>query len=242
MKNLVIILTILFSLCWQAVGAQARTGCNGLKVKPEIHISTSYGQLSYDFSRSTKQISRIAASTGHKENSFFATGLATIVIKAEYEVGTKAHPLENQAGYCVVPKVINIFVGFTKPRIYVSKELEENSCQYNLVLLHERTHQRINKSTLDYFLPLFKQAAGEISQNIKPRKISNGKQMTRATNEITQEFSDQFEKVVNVFKKELAIEQGKLDNSINYSMEDNICRQFNQQQRQFQGRFHRGNH
>lgn len=241
MKKLVIILTILISLGVAGADVSARTTCNGLKVKPEIKITTSYGQLSYDFSRTTEQISRIAANTGHRESSFFATGLATIVIKGEYEVGTKAHPLDNQAGYCVAPKVINIFVGFTTPRIYISNELEKDSCNYNLVLLHERTHQRINKSTLDYFLPFFKKAAAEIADNIKPRKIKDGSQMTSATNDITREFSEKFEKVVDVFKKELAIEQGKLDNNINYSMEDKICRKFNEKQRLIQRQSHRGN-
>lgn len=242
MKKLVIILTILISLSSAVKIAASRTTCNGLKVDPEINITTSYGQLSYDFSHNTKQISRIAANTGHQENALFATGLATIVIKGEYEVGTSALPLENRGGYCVVPKVINIFVGFTTPRIYISNELEENSCTYNLVLLHERTHQRINKSTLDYFLPMFKKAAMEISRDIKPRKIRASRQIDEATNNITEEFSNKFEKVVDIFKKELAIEQGKLDNNINYSMEDNICRSFNAKKRLFQEQSRRGNH
>ena len=44
---------------------------------------------------------------------------------------------------------------------------------------------------------------------------------------MTDEFAARMNKVVAVFEKELYIEQGKLDNKINYSMEENICRKFN---------------
>lgn len=240
MKSLVIILIFLISLIGIPDNIYAKKYCHEIIPAPEIKLSTSYGQLQYDFEHNTKQISKMAAQIGHIERSFFASGLATLSIEAQYTIGTQAYPSKDNE-YCVVPEVIQVYVGYVKPRIYISNELEKNSCIYNLVLLHEQTHQRINKTTLDYFLPIFKEYAFKIAQKIKPRKIKDTERIQKATESITQEFTNEFEKIVKIFKKELAIEQGKLDNSINYSMEDNLCRDFNRQKlyKNFERRQHR---
>lgn len=226
MKKLVFILTFFFLFCHQ-LQAQVVFPCAEVKVEPKIKFSTSYGQLSYDFSKNTKTISQIAARIGNKERSSFATGLATVNVDNEYVLGTQAYPLENKRGYCVVPEVIDVYVGFSRPIIYISNELPKNSCQYNLVMLHEQTHQRINKTALDYFIPYFQYAADQIAQEMAPRYIQNLSQIDQATDDITQEFTQRFDKVLAVFKKELALEQSKLDNQTNYSIEDDICRNFN---------------
>ncbi len=232
MKNLVIILT--FLCFWGGIlsNAAARSSCSGLKVSPEIKVSTSFGQLRYDFSLNTDQITRLKAQNGYRESGLFIHGLATLTVHNEYEVGVKRYPLDWGKGYCIVPVVVNIFVGYETPRIYISNELEPDSCRYNLVLLHEQTHQRINIATLKYFLPIFEKAAAKIVKNMKPVKITSKKQIDKAVEEITKEFSDKFDKVVDLFVKELAIEQGKLDNNINYSMETKLCREFNSKKRQ----------
>ncbi len=226
MKKLVFILTFFF-LFYHPAFAQVASPCAEVKVEPKIKFSTSYGQLSYDFSKNTKTISQIAARIGNKERSSFATGLATVNVDNEYVLGTQAYPLKNNGGYCVVPEVIDVYVGFSRPIIYISNELPKNSCQYNLVILHEQTHQRINKTALDYFIPYFQYAAAQIAQDITPIHIQKLSQIDQATDDITQEFTERFNKILAVFKKELALEQSKLDNQTNYSIEDDICRNFN---------------
>ena len=60
-----------------------------------------------------------------------------------------------------------------KKIVKLSKELKENSCEYNIVMQHEKTHQQINKKTLEYYLPLFKSASTTIIKSIKPVSIKN---------------------------------------------------------------------
>lgn len=229
MKKIVFVLTLCCSFIPHAYSADLQV-CGDIDVFPDIEFSTSYGQLQYDFSKNTKKISQIAARIGHKETSAFATGLATVRVENEYVLGTKAVPLSQNKGYCLVPEIIKVYVGFSRPVIYISKELPKNSCQYNLVMLHEQTHQRINKTALDYFIPYFRFAAEKIGHELKPIHIEKLTQIDKATDDMTQEFTDRFDKVLDVFKKELAVEQGKLDNQTNYTIEDNICKNFNAKQ------------
>lgn len=229
MKKIVFVLIFYFCF-WPEVKAEVFTPCLDVEFSPQIVFSTSYGQLSFDFSKNTKTISQIAAQIGHKERKIFATGLATVNVENEYVIGTKALPVKTGKGFCVVPEEIQVFVGFSRPVIYISNELEKNSCQYNLVMLHEKTHQRINKTALDYFVPYFQFAAKKIGHELTPIYIDDLSAIDAATDDMTQIFSDRFDKVLQVFKKELAVEQGKLDNQINYSLEDDICKNFNARQ------------
>ena len=226
MKKILFILTIYFYLTAQSF-AQKTEDCSGVKVAPEIQFSTSYGNLQYDFGKTTQTITQIAARIGNKERSAFATGLATVTVDNEYVLGTKAVSLFPQKGYCVIPEKINVYVGFSDPVIYISRELKKKSCQYNLVMLHEKTHQRINKTALDYFVPYFQFAASKIGYELQPIYIESLDEINTVTNKMTLEFTRCFDKVLAIFKKELAVEQGKLDNQANYMIEDDICRNFN---------------
>lgn len=227
MKKILFMLTIYFSLSTSLKAAENVDLCKDVKVEPEIEFSTSYGRLSYDYKKNTRRISQIAARIGSKEHGAFATGLATVSVENEYVLGTRAFRVSKGKGYCVIPEVIQVYVGFSRPVIYISNELPKNSCQYNLVVLHEKTHQRINKAALDYFIPYFQLAAAKIGYDLKPIYISKLSEIDRATDEVTQEFTVRFDKVLAVFKKELTVEQGKLDNQMNYSIEDDICKKFN---------------
>lgn len=226
MKKLFIILTLIFFGCvWGRTSVAEDNGCTAPR-KPLIRFSTSYGLLQYDKSRTVDEITQMSLEYGRREQGVFLSGLATVIVEKEYEFGTSGEALRG-GKMCVFPSVINVFVGYTRPMIYIAKSLRPGSCEYNLVLRHEQTHQLINKKALDYFLPRFKAAAEKIALEIKPQKVSSSTEMASVTQKMTDEFAVRMNKVVAVFEKELYIEQGKLDNKINYSMEENICRKFN---------------
>ena len=128
------------------------------------------------------------------------SGLATVIVEKEYEFGTSGEALRG-GKMCVFPSVINIFVGYTRPMIYIAKSLKPGSCEYNLVLRHEQTHQLINKKALDYFLPRFKAAAEKIALEIKPQKVSSSTEMASVTQKMTDEFAARMNKVVADLKQ-----------------------------------------
>ena len=224
MKKIVFLL-ILFFLFFGTDG-WAASSCRDINVQPKINFETSYGQLRYDFSKNTREITKISERLGKPEATPFTTGLATVTVENEYIIGTAALP-RGRGKYCVVPKEVYVYVGFSRPTIFISNELMKNTCHYNLVVLHEQTHQRINKTALDYFIPYFQMGAEKIARELTPIEIDSTAKIDAATDKITQVFSDRFDKLLNLFKKELAVEQGKLDNQINYSFEDDICKKFN---------------
>lgn len=199
--------------------------CSGSAVAPKINFSTSYGRLSYNFDYDTEAITKMAQNSPFIEKGMFVAGLAPIKIQNEYSMTFKGQP-EERGGYCVYPEEINVYVGFHNPEIYVSKDYPQNSCEYNLILRHEQAHQQINKATLDYFIPYFKKSALKIARDMGSKRIRKKSSMKKVSQEMQNEFTERFNKIVDLFRKELAIEQGKLDNSINYAAEDKVCRRY----------------
>ena len=224
MKKLIFTLTILGFGTFSSL-TYGYNGCEQIRSQPKINFYTSYGKLEYDFSKDQMGISQIGMQHGVIEKGIFANGLATGTLQWEINVSTSAQKgLGKQ--FCATPAEIDFYMGFNNPNIYVSSDLRQGSCMYDLVLRHEQTHQQINIKTLEYFIPLFKQALYKISQEMPAEPLSGHSQISLdiASKVLAQKYSDRIKPLIDVFKKELQIEQGKLDNSSNYAFENSICR------------------
>ncbi len=222
MKKLFFILTNIFAFSLFIKQAQA-FDCAKITTLPSIELSTSYGTLKYDFSKNTQQITHIASQYGIAEKGLFASGLATVNVSWEIAVNTIGKIYDNY-DICIVPTSLKVFIGFSNPTIYVSNEIAKDSCEYNVVLRHEQTHQQINKAALDYFLPMFQNALKEISKTIRPEHVSVLTDIDNGTTRLTQRYNSKLAPLIEVFKEELLAEQGKLDNHKNYNFEQNICK------------------
>lgn len=197
--------------------------CHEIVATPEVNIYTSYGKLQYDFGRSRAQLTGLGKKFGIVEQGVFAAGLAVVEVAWEISLNTLSHELAN-GKICVVPSSVDVFIGYQNPVIYVDKGLKPHSCEYNLVVRHEQTHQQINKAALDYFLPMFYDATQRIGQSIYPREVKKVDAIEQATIDLTQEYAQKLEPLVSLFKTELLLEQSKLDNHTNYEMEGRLCK------------------
>lgn len=197
--------------------------CADVMVNPKVNFSTSYGKLTYDLSKNQRQLTQLGHEYGVVESGLFASGLAIVGVNWEVSVGTLSNYLSNNT-ICVVPTSIDVFIGYQDPTIFISNELKPGSCEYNLVVRHERTHQQINKTALDYFIPLFNKAIGKIVKSVKPIEVHYITEIDAATSKLTEKYTTKIEPLINVFKKELLLEQSKLDNHDNYEMESTVCR------------------
>lgn len=232
MKKTFFILTAVFHfiLIISQVNAQEASSdlsevvrCDKLNYVPEIVFTTSYGKLNYDFSLNTRSLTELGQKLGIIEKGLFASGLATVGVNWELSVDTISRVLEED-DICVIPVKVNIFVGYEDPVIYISKELKPNTCEYNVVLRHEQTHQQINKLALEYFIPRLKKAVEAISKDIRPVEIERLSQIDETSEEISKSYIREISPLVEHFKKELFKEHGKLDNQDNYNYESNICK------------------
>lgn len=218
MKKLFFILTFALFYSFDA----SATNCSDISVNPTINFSYSFGNLSYDNTKSVQEISEIAKSFNLVENNAFARGLATANVKFDISIKTATHPIGIKQ-FCVVPANVEVFLGLEDPTIYMANTLQEGSCEYNIVLRHEKTHQQINKTAIEYYLPIFKASVTNIVKKISAIPIGNTNQIEQTTRNLTEEYSSKIMPLVNFIKKEISQEQIKLDNQVNYALEGQLC-------------------
>ncbi len=214
---------IFFILTFLIFPTLAFGACPEITSAPKIELYTSYGKLRYDFSQNNQQITKLAEKQGIIEKGLFASGLSTINVNMDITLKTVGDII-GKYDFCVYPTTIKLSVYFSDPTIYISKQLIPNSCEYNVVLRHEQTHQQINKAALDYFLPLFDEAAKKIALSIKPINVKSLSEIDKASAELTEEYNKKLSPLLEFFKQELLKEQLKLDNQANYQHENILCR------------------
>ena len=202
--------------------------CGDYIPSPEIKFMTSYGRLTYNRSKSKQELTKIGKEYGIVEQGLFASGLA--LVSVIYRVSANTVRKKNRAGtYCVMPVDVEVFVGYQDPEILLSRELKEGSCEYNVVLRHEQTHQQINTAALRYFLPKLKESIEAIVRNTPPIEIRNKNDSEKGTQDLINAYMRQLSPLIEFFKKELLREQKKLDNHKNYQMEGNLCRRYHEE-------------
>ncbi len=201
----------------------AFSACPEVTSAPKIELYTSYGKLKYDFSQNNEAITKLAEKQGIIEKGLFASGLSTVNVNMDITLKTVGD-IVGKYDFCVYPTTIKLSIYFSDPTIYISKQLIPNSCEYNVVLRHEQTHQQINKAALDYFLPLFNEAAKKISTSIKPINVKTLSDIDKASAKLTEEYNKKLSPLLDFFKQELLKEQLKLDSQANYQHESILCR------------------
>ena len=197
--------------------------CDAINPKPKITFLTSYGQLIHDLSTPQREIERMA---GGAEKGFFVVGLATL--KPQYQIWIKDVYVKtlDQNHACLLPSEIEIKFGYNDPLIYVSKEIDRNSCKFSQVIRHEQVHQRINILTLEYFLPLISDELQKAVRDVKAVKVSSPEQGEDGAEELMKYYQARLGPLITTFEKVLEKEQDKLDNLTNYQMEWELCRKY----------------
>ena len=196
--------------------------------KPKITFLTSYGQLIHDLSTPQREIERMA---GGAEKGFFVVGLATL--KPQYQIWIKDVYVKtlDQNHACLLPSEIEIKFGYNDPLIYVSKEIDRNSCKFSQVIRHEQVHQRINILTLEYFLPLIDETIRNAISEVRAIKVSgtSDAEIRVGIDRLYKYYTARLKPIIDEFHKARENEQRKLDNIVNYTMESELCREFDRE-------------
>lgn len=223
-------LSVLFFVWLSAAEAVAWSygefvSCDAINPKPKITFLTSYGLLIHDLSTPQREIERIS---GGAEKGFYVVGLATLTPKYQIHIKDIYVKTLDQNHTCLLPSEIEIKFGYNDPLIYVSKEIDRNSCKFSQVIRHEQVHQRINILTLEYFLPLIDETIRNAINEVRAVKISgNGQaEINDGIQRLYKYYTARLQPIIDEFQRARENEQRKLDNITNYTIESELCREF----------------
>ena len=201
--------------------------CRSLISKPNVEIKSSYGKLRYVFDKDSKFLEEETAKKYSEQGLTFSEkftpiGLTKVAegVDVDIEVGVIS---VSKGNYCVYPKNIDAFLGYYLPTIYILNKLEKGSCMYDVALRHEKTHMQIYIEALDYFLPIFKKYVNGLYDSDGILIISNKKEAKNAAKMLSDKYMEKIKSRINSWRRDVEIEQMKLDSNENYILENRIC-------------------
>ena len=193
--------------------------------EPEVVITTSFGDIKYDNTKSRRTITRmhIQEYGGTSAKGNFLNGLSTFEHAINLNFKIRKQTLLSGIT-CVYPTNINLYLGIGEnPVIYIARDYQEDSCMYNVILRHEQTHQQINQSVLEHYLPIVKQRFLEVVKNNAVIGSTEDIDLEQAQKELQQIYLSALNPLLDEIKAETNAEQAKLDNQKNYDYENMIC-------------------
>ena len=198
--------------------------CRKKMHNPKVTITTSFGKLKYDNTKSRRAISRLHIEKGGKLlDGKLLNGISTFEHKAsvEFKINKKTLP---SGIYCYYPTEININIGAgNDPVIYIAKEFQKDSCLYNVTMRHEQTHQHINQSVLEYYAPIVKERMLNVVQKYSVAGSKKNISLEQAKMSLQKRYMSELKILVEEIRKETAIEQEKLDTVENYIHDESLC-------------------
>ncbi len=231
MKKVFFVLISNLFFAFSAYGAEDiaryQEECLSFISKPDVNVSSSYGKLRYKFDKDEdflrkKTAQKFANQNQTMDSSFVPIGLTDVrdVIDLDFQVET----MGLSHGYtCVYPKKINVNLEYSLPTIYVLKTLTPGSCMYEVALRHEKTHMQIYIEALDYILPILKNYTNSLFDNIGIRIVPRGEPTEDVAKELNDVYFAKIQQLINSWRRDVEIEQLKLDTPEQYMLENKIC-------------------
>ncbi len=204
--------------------------CLSVIYDPVVDVTSAYGKLKYNYTKGKEFLRReteekYKASGLEMPKDFIPIGLTKV--RDGFDFSLTVGQIEISHGYkCVYPEKIETHLGYYVPTIYISKDLEKDSCLYDVALKHEKTHMQIYIEALDYFLPQFKKTADGLFKTVGVKIVEPGQQADIVAKELNAEYLQKLQQKVENWRKEVEIEQMKLDSAENYVLENKLCEKF----------------
>ena len=134
---------------------------------PKVTVTAKPGTLRLDRNLGNEELTALVQKL---ERNMHLThgrplGLTVGSISARYRTATR-HRKHQHGGYCVWLSSAEISVGFEALTVYLDRVYEEGSCEYAAILAHEMTHVRLNRETVEKYLP---QLRREISNALRAK-------------------------------------------------------------------------
>ena len=191
-------------------------------IKPQLNFRSSYGELTYNHDYDQEILDILSEQGITKEEGMFTAGLSLLDVDWSVSLNTITRDVGEHT--CVIPASLDVFIGYRNPVIYISSDIEEDTCEYKLIKRHEQQHQQINVSVLEHYLPTIKKAFENELSVLKAKVVEDDKTSDDITDEMNSEYVFAVRPIVNRFQITLQLEHEHLDTRENYEYESNLCK------------------
>lgn len=120
---------------------------------PQIHIETSTDNVSYDFSKSEKDLNGFSIDTVNPYSDNVITDVGGlmrggITVSQSMRYGTLTNTRTHEICYWYTNIDITLHIN---PTIYIASEFPQGSCKHNAIMQHEQQHVMIDRQIVNKY-------------------------------------------------------------------------------------------
>lgn len=171
MSGLRILAVVLAAAPWTAwtAPAEAAPRCPGRGETAEIAVHVNTGTMTLDTRRDAAYLERIRRRHGSRVTRPRGHPLGLTVAGFRFDMTTqvKVYPL-GKGLYCGVPSTVTITIGYPDFQVYVLRRYRRDSCEYEAILAHEKTHVRLYRDTVEGYAADVKQSLANAVRRFEP--------------------------------------------------------------------------
>ena len=227
MKKLFYIL-IFFSFAFfsdSTVAGNMNARCKPFVQSPHVTIKVKFEPLRYDYSKTPRTLERMHQKeyNGVTHDNYRINGLTPYNLKTtlEFNIFKKVF---NDGVTCFYPGQIDLVFTLKDPVIYIARDIKRGTCEYEITMRHEQTHEQVNLDALAYYLPRIRDA---FIATVKKYAVA-GRERDDVPLEVVQEnlhkkYFETLNPLLEELQQEIAATQSQFDTLEHYNYESGLC-------------------
>lgn len=193
---------------------------------PQINIKTSTDNISYDFSKSEKQLNTFHIDSVNPYGDNVITDVGGLMeggisLSQSMEYGTLTNTGTQQICYWYTKVDVTLHI---QPTIYVASEFPKGSCKHNAILEHEHQHVIIDREIVNKYAALI---GTSLQTELARQKIYGPIPLNQKT-WLEQSLKDRMQSLLSAYGNQMNAErkqrQQAFDNINEYQRVNKMCR------------------
>lgn len=191
----------------------------------KINVIWSTDQISYDNSKSMKQLSDMPIDTKSPYAAHVVTQVGGLMrggleVTTNYKISKARYEFYKQN--CLWMSEIDIRININ-PTIYIAREYPKNSCMYKAVLEHEMKHIQVDRDVATQYQSQLRDMASKVAQKVGVVGPKSDIEARRTEKKIKAYFSENMNLILEKMYAERRERQQKVDNIEEYKRVQSQC-------------------
>ncbi len=215
MKKIILILSLVL-LCNPVYAA-----CSGYKNNIEIEVIKDYGEIVFNDTLSSEEFGNYTGKLYNRYHDTMGLTVASFNMSVE-STGTQVYYPDSDFA-CVYLDKVKLYLSYDDIYVLIDKKYKKGSCQYNVILKHEKKHVAVHKKSLDYYTPYIREALIKAAKEMEPRVMTNDENVEDVLSLLSSDLMDSVAETLDFFEEERIRANAELDTEENYEKERQQC-------------------
>jgi len=185
---------------------------------PFVRLNENYGDVRY-IAASSAEIRRLHGRHARPVAGWEPIGITLAELGLGISVSVRSFQMSN-GRFCSFLSAVEANVGYDAIDVYILRKYQRGSCEYSVVLNHEREHVVVFESTLSEYLPRLRSTIEESAVSIEPIR---SRDRNKAAQQMRRELSDAVSGLLDEISATLDRRNARLDTIESYRRLQREC-------------------